>query len=213
MSTETGLDNERGGMTRRRMLQRSAAVGVGVVWTTPLVQSVMPSAFAVGSSETGSTYSEIAVLINIGGTIYRLKYEPQESSPGAIAPTENGKRWNLGVGKNLSTYPCDTFFRNDAVVNATLPTNTQVSATLLPTGQVSITVYGDGFVVAFAWHNGQCCYQRTSGDTATAMSSGTYGNTAGYTGVVVNTTPAAGEADTVMFFGTPPNGSSAQPCP
>jgi hypothetical protein len=62
--TETGLD-------RRQLLRRGAALGGALAWSVPVVQSVAPAAFAVGSPQTGGGAPSYTMLVMRCGTAYQ----------------------------------------------------------------------------------------------------------------------------------------------
>lgn len=86
------------GVSRRNMLKKSALVGGTMVWAAPVVQSFTAPAFGQDTAGTpvvdGQDISYIALLLNCGGSIYRVKFE------------ESGGSFLLECGVDFETGQC-----------------------------------------------------------------------------------------------------------
>jgi hypothetical protein len=68
MTDDLAASEERGGLTRRSMLQRSAVVGGTLVWAAPIVQSVGPAAFATVGSPGLISYVDVLIKCGTGSS-------------------------------------------------------------------------------------------------------------------------------------------------
>lgn len=75
------------GLDRRQLLRRGAVLGGALVWTTPVIQSLSPSAYAVGTPSPCGDISWVGVVVRTGTAgnyeyrVYKLEgakgYTPQ----------------------------------------------------------------------------------------------------------------------------------------
>ena len=69
------LQTNQSGISRRTLIKRSAIAG-GLVWAAPVVTNMSPAFGQAAGTPGTQDISFVAVLVNCGGAIYRLKWEP-----------------------------------------------------------------------------------------------------------------------------------------
>ena len=149
----------------RRGVLRGAAVAGTLVWAAPVVQVIAPSAHAAGSIQPALSY--VALLLQRGTTVWRVKYEFM--TPGGDVQIEvvAGPDWTAGLCEQERSMP---FYKGGAGI----PKGTTLSEDLPPIEVVSsYDIYAEdgGFyavlpvgVTMLDWivHKGQCCVAQTS---------------------------------------------------
>lgn len=134
------------GITRREMLKRSAIVGGTLAWAAPAVQTLAQPAFAatIGSA---LQYSFVGVILDCGGTYYRMKWNDPSGSN--LAPSACGK-W--------TDDKCSDTFYPSSITSYSSSCAPGASATVNTDGSVTVSWTATGCsVVDWIWHKGQCC--------------------------------------------------------
>lgn len=130
------------GISRREALRRGAIVGGAVVWASPVVQTIgMQKAYAQ-TTPAVTDISFIALLLNCGGTTYRVKWESDFTG----GPDECGNSFAIG-----DCNPADFVGTADV---STCPSG--VTAAVNPNGSVTVTL-GSCTITDFIVKRGQCC--------------------------------------------------------
>ena len=155
------IENTTEGVSRRNMLKKSALVGGTMVWAAPVVQSFTAPAFgdSHGTPDIdGQDISYIALLLNCGGTNYRVKFEESEGS------------FILECGVNFETGNCPEDLPGST--ESGCPTGlTADDATLNGDGSVTIDV-GTCTITDFVVKCGQSCLGPAEGGQPNSGGSG-----------------------------------------
>ena len=165
------------GVSRRNMLKKSALVGGTMVWAAPVVQSFTAPAFAQTSPEGGETQdiSFVAILLNCGGQLYRVKFE-------------DSNNFGTVCGRSFSVSQCnETLRQDDPAVAEGCPTG--VSAVENANGSLTVNL-GGCEIVDFVVKCGEKAYQTPGSTDHTGCQD--------YPEEVV--TPDAGDSGTVTFY-------------
>lgn len=129
------------GISRREALRRGAIVGGAVVWASPVLQTIgMQKAYAVTPVVTDISF--IALLLECGTTVYRIKWDGDFTGP----PDECGP--NFAIGN------CPA---GDLPSGTTADCPTGVNASVNPNGSVTVTFPSDCQITDFVVKRGQCC--------------------------------------------------------
>lgn len=142
------------GLSRRSLMKRGAIVGGALVWAAPMVQTIARPAFAATSPPpTPGGISFVALIINCGGTTYRIKFDAGATTP-----------------------ECGTTFAADACVNQLQPGNVAsgcpsgVTATWDPNSGVTVSL-GSCTLTDYIIKQGTCCLGPTSANNGPATGS------------------------------------------
>lgn len=155
MATEGELDSQSAeptGISRRRVLQ-GAVAGGALVWTAPVIDSVMSGASAASVPFGAAPFSYVAIQLTCGNQVFDVKYNSPSFN---YTDTANG-----GACGTFAT-PCGKgdFSTFAATSSLGCPTNTQLSqqATFSPDlSQMSVIVGADCTITGYVIHQGQCC--------------------------------------------------------
>jgi hypothetical protein len=155
MAIEGELDSEGReptGISRRRVLQ-GAVAGGALVWTAPVIDSVMSGASAASTPIGNAPFSYVAIQLTCGGDVFDVKYN---------SPTFNYTDTGNGGACGSFATPCGGGAFSTFVANSSLgcPSTTQLSqqATFsADLSQMSVIVGAGCTITGYVIHRGTCC--------------------------------------------------------
>jgi hypothetical protein len=135
-------------VTRRDAITRGIKTGAGITvisWSAPVLRSTALAQNDVGTPVPGEAgISFVALLLNCGGDLYRIKFEDTDNFQSAEC------------GPKFATGNCaEDLMRNDDAIEDGCPSG--VDATVNPDGTVTVSL-GSCTIEDFVVKCGQCCF-------------------------------------------------------